>query len=111
MDGRGRRCSERHRLEFHHLEPWGRKGNHSPANVGLRCKAHNLYQAELDYGKEKMLRHRRPGSRDGVSEPAAEYSVGDAGSRSAPGHGTCTASLGEPDCGRLPHTDWVGSRV
>ncbi len=92
VDARGRRCSERHRLEFHHLEPWGRDGDHSPANIGLRCKPHNLYLAELDYGKEKMLRYRRSRSKDGVSEPAAEYSIGAGWPRSAPSHGTCTWS-------------------
>jgi hypothetical protein len=73
VDEDGRRCTERHRLEFHHVEPWGRDGDHSPDKVALRCKAHNLHQAELDYGREKMERYRRARWNDGVSEPAAVY--------------------------------------
>jgi len=71
VDAQGRRCSERHRLEFHHVKPWGLDGDHSPTNVLQMCKSHNAYLAELDYGKEKMERYRR--SRDCVSEPAALY--------------------------------------
>ena len=49
--------------------------------------SHNAYLAELDYGKEKMLRYGRSRPTDGVSEPAAEYSIGDARPRSPPVHG------------------------
>jgi hypothetical protein len=90
VDARGKRCTERDKLEFHHLEPWGRDGDHSPDNLQMLCRPHNQYRAELDYGKEKMQRYRRPRSKDGVSEPAAEYSFGDAWPRSAPSHGTCS---------------------
>jgi hypothetical protein len=76
VDKDGRRCSELHRLEFHHVKPWGRGGDHSPESIGLRCRAHNLHQAELDYGIEKMGRYRRPRSKDGVSEPEAIYACG-----------------------------------
>ncbi len=92
MDSRGRRCSERHRLEFHHVKPFGHDGDHSPKNILQICKAHNLYLAELDYGKEKMLRYRRSRSNDGVSEPPAVYSTGDAWPTGASSHGTCTRS-------------------
>ncbi len=71
VDTTGRRCTETKRLEFHHLKPYGQGGDHSVANVELRCRTHNLYQAELDYGKEAMDRYRNSGN--GVSEPAAVY--------------------------------------
>jgi hypothetical protein len=70
----GRRCSERHRLEFHHREPFGRGGDHRVGNIQLTCKTHNGYFADRDYGKEKMKRYRR--SADRVSEPAAIYVAG-----------------------------------
>jgi 5-methylcytosine-specific restriction endonuclease McrA len=70
----GRRCSERHRLEFHHGKPFGRGGDHRVENVHLMCRAHNGYFADRDYGKKKMKRYRR--SADRVSEPAAIYVVG-----------------------------------
>ncbi len=70
-DDAGRRCTETKQLEFHHIKPYGRGGDHQPENVQLRCSAHNLYQAELDYGKAVMDRYRSSPSR--VSEPAAAY--------------------------------------
>jgi 5-methylcytosine-specific restriction endonuclease McrA len=51
VDEQGRRCCERHRLEFHHRRPYGMGGDHSPENISLLCPAHNRYVAELDYGK------------------------------------------------------------
>jgi len=71
VDPTGRRCTETKRLEFHHLKPYGQDGDHSVANIELRCRTHNLYEAERDYGKEVMERYRNSGDR--VSEPAAVY--------------------------------------
>jgi hypothetical protein len=68
-DGRGRRCSKRHDLEFHHREPFGLGGAHSPKNVALVCRTHNVLLAEQDYGMEVMAPFRRSPSR--VSEPGA----------------------------------------
>ena len=48
--------TETHRLEFAHIEPWARGGNHSVDNVGLRCHAHNDYEAVRDYGPLFMAR-------------------------------------------------------
>jgi hypothetical protein len=64
VDEQGRRCPEENWLEFHHLHPFGLGGDHSVANVGLMCRAHNGYMAESDYGREVMARHRRLGHRD-----------------------------------------------
>ena len=71
VDSTGHRCTETGQLEFHHLKPYGQGGDHSVANVELRCRTHNLYQAECDYGKEVMERYRNSGNR--VSEPGAVY--------------------------------------
>ena len=54
----GRRCPAREGLEFDHDEPYGVGGDRSAKNIRLRCKTHNLYIAELYYGKEKMDRYR-----------------------------------------------------
>ncbi|HKE14040.1 MAG TPA: HNH endonuclease signature motif containing protein [Kofleriaceae bacterium] len=64
-DRNGRRCPARERLEFHHVAPFGRGGDHSAANVRLVCTIHNAYQAELDYGAAFMAAHRRRGREDG----------------------------------------------
>jgi 5-methylcytosine-specific restriction endonuclease McrA len=61
VDGQGRRCSARERLEFHHRHPFGMGGDHSLENIRLLCSAHNRYQAEHDYGPAAISRHRRLG--------------------------------------------------
>ena len=61
VDASGRRCDERHRLEFHHLHPFGFGGDHRPENIRLMCRAHNGQLAEHDYGLKAMARFRRPG--------------------------------------------------
>ncbi|GMR22655.1 MAG: hypothetical protein BMS9Abin37_1019 [Acidobacteriota bacterium] len=63
----GRRCPAREGLEFDHDEPYGVGGDRSAKNIRLRCTTHNLYTAELYYGKDKMDRYRR--SADRVREP------------------------------------------
>ena len=70
-DSRGRRCTKRDDLEFHHRKPFGRGGEHSPDGVTLHCRAHNMLVAEQGYGEEKMAQFRR--SADRVSEPMAVY--------------------------------------
>jgi hypothetical protein len=55
----GRRCTKRHDLEFHHVRPFGRGGDHSPEGIVLMCRTHNQLLAEQEYGREKMTRHRR----------------------------------------------------
>ena len=47
----GKRCPERDRLEYHHDDPYGFGGDRSVANIRLVRKPHNLYMAEMDYGK------------------------------------------------------------
>jgi hypothetical protein len=74
QDARGRRCTARDRLEFHHHRlPFGRGGEHSVYNVRLLCRAHNQLLAELEYGEEKMARFRRGAGK--VSETRGAYSV------------------------------------
>jgi len=46
----GRRCTERVFLELHHREPYAMGGEATVANVSLRCRAHNVYEAELAFG-------------------------------------------------------------
>lgn len=59
VDGQGRRCTARERLEFHHRHPYGLGGSHELANVGLLCRAHNAHVAEADYGLEAGSAGRR----------------------------------------------------
>lgn len=70
IDETGQRCSETRHLEFHHLTPWARGGEHSSTNVALRCRAHNLFEAERDYGVTFMR-----DKIDGVREPLTRYTA------------------------------------
>jgi hypothetical protein len=45
-----RRCTERIFLEFHHCEPYAIGGEPTVANISLRCRAHNVYEAKLLFG-------------------------------------------------------------
>jgi hypothetical protein len=55
----GRRCGSRDFLEFHHCEPWARSRSHAIDGITLRCRAHNQYEAERDFGAKHMERFRR----------------------------------------------------
>jgi hypothetical protein len=64
VDAQGRRCTERHRLEYHHAgKAWARGGDHSVGNIRLACHVHNQHLADLEYGRDWMGRCRRPGGR------------------------------------------------
>jgi len=49
--GTSGRCRETAFLELHHVEPFAEGGQATVANVQLRCKAHNLYEASLFFGE------------------------------------------------------------
>jgi hypothetical protein len=53
----GTRCAERRFIEFHHIEPWARRPEHTVEGITLRCRAHNQHQARLDFGSEAIDRH------------------------------------------------------
>ena len=71
VDAAGRRCAERHRLEYHHLHPFGLGGDHRAENIRLMCHAHNAWLAEHDYGRQAMARFERSaeGERSGAVGP------------------------------------------
>ena len=46
----GRRCTERTFLEFHHIQPYAKRGPATAENITLRCRRHNQYEAELVFG-------------------------------------------------------------
>jgi hypothetical protein len=50
LAAKGRRCTERAFLEFHHREPYALGGDATVANVSLRYRSHNVYEAELAFG-------------------------------------------------------------
>jgi 5-methylcytosine-specific restriction endonuclease McrA len=54
----GHRCESRTRLEFDHVHPVARGGEGTIANLRLRCRAHNQFEAERVYG-ERFMRGKR----------------------------------------------------
>jgi 5-methylcytosine-specific restriction endonuclease McrA len=66
----GRRCAEHGFLEFHHVVPYADGGNATEANIELRCRAHNGYEAKRELGERASK--WRGGAR--VCEPEATYS-------------------------------------
>ncbi|MFT4571222.1 MAG: hypothetical protein ACI8TX_002638 [Hyphomicrobiaceae bacterium] len=61
VDTKGRRCRSTSCLEYHHEVPYGKGGPHELKNIALRCRAHNQYQADLDFGHE-FMRGKRQGA-------------------------------------------------
>ena len=55
-DTAGRRCPERGLVEFHHVQPFGKDGEHEVTNIRLLCRAHNAGEARHDFGDEVMER-------------------------------------------------------
>ena len=51
----GVRCKERTFLEFHHIRAFARGGPATVDNIGLRCRRHNQYEAELVFGPRAQM--------------------------------------------------------
>jgi len=54
VDEQGHRCRGTRCMEYHHEKPYGKGGQHETDNIALRCRAHNQYQADLDFGIDFM---------------------------------------------------------
>ena len=63
--GRSGRCTETAGLEFHHKKPFAAGGLATADNIELRCRTHNQYEAELDFGV-RAARRTRPGASSGA---------------------------------------------
>jgi hypothetical protein len=59
VNAQGRQCRAR-AVQFDHRRAHARGGDRSPENMRLMCRTHNLYLAELEFGKEVMAKYRRP---------------------------------------------------
>jgi hypothetical protein len=62
---KGKRCEERTRLEFDHIDPVARGGQTTADRMQLRCRAHNQYTAECTFGPGFMS-ERRDAARERV---------------------------------------------
>jgi hypothetical protein len=76
--GRNGRCRERKFLEYHHLVPYAEDGPPTAVNIELRCRAHNVYEAEVHFGPEVVAaarsRQRKARSRDSAGRSNAARS-------------------------------------
>jgi hypothetical protein len=52
-------CKERGFLEFHHIEPYARGGRATVQTIALRCRPHNQYEAEQEFGLRSSTSSRR----------------------------------------------------
>jgi hypothetical protein len=57
----GRRCTERTFLEFHHVQPYAKRGPATVENISLRCWRHNQYEAELIFGPHRQDANEKRG--------------------------------------------------
>jgi 5-methylcytosine-specific restriction endonuclease McrA len=71
----GQRCTEGVFLEFHHVQPYARKGPATVANISLRCWRHNQYEAALIFGPHgtSTVREASPSSLPGGRTRALHY--------------------------------------
>jgi hypothetical protein len=62
VSGSGQRCPARAGLEFDHIEAFANGGRATVGNLRLRCRAHNQYTAEIQFGAE-FMKHKRESAR------------------------------------------------
>lgn len=85
----GRRCSERGRLEFHHVRPFAVGGPAIAANIQLRCRAHNAHEASLFFGP--MRKEEMSAAQHGKASPLASPGSGATRSGTSPSTQRLTA--------------------
>ena len=58
----GRRCTERGRLEFHHVHAYALGGPATIDNIALCCRAHNAHESRLLFGQTNGKKASRSGA-------------------------------------------------
>jgi hypothetical protein len=75
------RCTETSGLEFHHLKPYAAGGRVSADNIELRCRAHNVREAELYFGRS--MESMRKGGRKRRESVRSDAIIGSTQARNA----------------------------
>jgi hypothetical protein len=78
----GYRCPEHTFLEIHHIHPHALGGPATLTNLGLRCRRHNVYEAELVFGPgASLVREGRSayGDRPGTTARPSRWGPSPAG--------------------------------
>ena len=84
----GRRCSERGRLEFHHVHAYALGGAATRENIALRCRSHNAYEGAKLFGPNgKKLSGSGASSRDAGAASSRSETGTRASSRTRPAVG------------------------
>jgi 5-methylcytosine-specific restriction endonuclease McrA len=68
---RGHRCDATRALEFDHMVPVAKGGRTCAANLRLRCRAHNQYEAERTFGAG-FMKAKREAAQQKTAPPIAE---------------------------------------
>jgi hypothetical protein len=102
----GRRCEARGNLEFDHIEPVAHGGESTVANLRLRCRAHNQYEAEQVFGAGFMESKR--GQSRFVANGRAAGEARQARGGDVSGEVT-SASVGHP-ADDAPEAEAIGAR-
>jgi hypothetical protein len=89
----GQRCIEPTFLEFHHIQPYAKRGPATVENISLRCRRHNQYEAELVFGPRDVSRMREDFGTS--ARPAAAHADRPSASRAVNEFGS--------DLGQRPH--------
>jgi hypothetical protein len=83
FEGHMGRCSERGFIEFHHVVPFADGGATTTDNLQLRCRAHNVYEAEIHVGP--LLIRERPVAYDSFQNECSTRSRRRSPDRNVPG--------------------------
>lgn len=109
----GQRCGERSFLELHHLDGFEIVKEHRVDRIELRCAAHNQYEADLMYGREKMNARRQAERDNSVREsPSPFYGMrrGAPPERTVAGTEAGTSRSASPsDIATRSRTGWASS--
>jgi hypothetical protein len=73
--GRDGRCAATGFLELHHVVPYAAGGRTDADNLQLRCRAHNAYEAERDFGARTDSAASNPSSRGKASPTTHRLSL------------------------------------
>ena len=88
----GRQCTERRRLEFHHIHAHAMGGPATIDNIALRCRAHNAHEARILFGMNAGTNRAANGS----NEEAIGAANGKKLTRSGASSRTAVSSAPEP---------------
>jgi hypothetical protein len=89
----GHRCRERAFLEYHHVLPHAAGGEATVANIQLRCRPHNGYEADVFFGAHAGRRDA-DAMPERAAKPAVSWEYSPVPERPRPPHGHRSGDIG-----------------